>query len=313
MAMLNRKVLSMLAVTVATVTLLDGCGSSRSKEDQALIDSLQTKNGQLQTENEELRRKVQGQEAFKTLMTAMSGRSPDASAATGDSAQPGNPSTTAAASTPIVATVTFTDIDDAAQKSTIQELAQLGVFDTTGDKFEPFKPVSRGEYVTWLFKAHNKMQPDEKQIHLAPQVPPQFKDLKENHPAYKYAQALANAGYSVGYDDGTFRADKPITREEMIGIKVGVDCGKSYDPYPGQMAYVWKFSDAKDVDNRFTGYIHQDYYVSGDKGSNIARAFGKVGTLRPKQPVLRCEAAGTLWQFGQFGMDKANATKALKI
>ena len=68
---------------------------------------------------------------------------------------------------------------------------------------------------------------------MAPQLSQQFKDLPAGHACYKYAQALANAGFSVGYVDGTFRPDKPITREEMIAMKVGVDMGKSSEPQKG--------------------------------------------------------------------------------
>ncbi len=307
----NRPVLLMLAVSIATVTLLDGCGNTRSKEDQALVDSLEQKNIVLQNENDELRKKISGQVALATMVTALAGKG-------GQQAQPvlepvpGAEVAAGAAPAIVLVHAPFTDLEEVPQQKMIDQLTQLGLFDKFGGTFEPFKPITRGEYVSWLFKAHNKIMPPDKQINLAPQAEPVFKDLKEDNPAYKYAQALANAGYSVGYEDGTFRADKPITREEMIGMKVGVDCGKSYDPYPGQMAFVWKFSDAKKIDNRFTGYIHQDYYTAGANGTNIARAFGKVGTFHPQQAASRAEAAGTIWQFGQFEHQGGSAGKALE-
>ena len=77
------------------------------------------------------------------------------------------------------------------------------------------------------------------------------------------------------------------------------------------MAFVWKFSDAKDVDERYSGYIHDDYYISGTNGGNIKRAFGKLGAFKPRQAVLRCEAAGTLWQFGHGDWARTAATAAI--
>lgn len=201
----------------------------------------------------------------------------------------------------------LSDLSEVAQKTMIEDLNKLAVFGDLQNKFRPFEKISRGEYVEWLYKAHNAIMPPDKQIVLAPQAEPFFKDLGPEHKAYKYAQALANAGYSVGYEDGTFQADKPLSREELLGMKVGVDCGKSFEPYRGQMAFVWKFSDSKDIAERFTGYIHQDFYSNGKYGTNINRAFGKLGTFRPKQAVLRCEAAGSLWQMGQFGHHNLNA------
>jgi hypothetical protein len=293
-------------LTAASIVLLAGCGNTRSSEDQALIDTLTQKNSDLQSENEELHRKVNSQDAFKTLMTAVTGRTstpPVVGAAGTDPAA-------SALATPV--REGFVDLGDVSQKSMIDDLTKLGIFDEIKDPaFGPYKFITRGEYVAWLYKAHNRMIPVERQIHMAPQAVPYFRDLGPDHPCYKYAQALANAGYSVGYEDGTFRPDTPLTREEMIGMKVGVDCGKSYDPYRGQMAFVWKFSDSDKIDNRFTGYIHQDYYTSGTYGTNIARAFGKVGTFHPKQVVLRCEAAGTIWQFGQFEHQGGSAARAL--
>jgi hypothetical protein len=206
----------------------------------------------------------------------------------------------------------FQDIAESAQRPMIEELSKLGIFDGMSNDFEPDHTITRGEYVTWLYKSYNRLMPIDKQIHFAASAPPFFKDLKADNPSYKYVQALANAGFSVGYEDKTFRADQPINREEMIGLKIGVDCGKTFEPYRGQMAFVWKFSDSKDIDERFTGYIHQDYYVSGPYGSNIQRAFGKLGQFRAKAPCTRAEAAGTLWQIGQFGDWGHTAANVLK-
>lgn len=193
---------------------------------------------------------------------------------------------------------TFADLQDAPNQELIEQLTKAGVFKSMGPNFKPYQSITRGEYVAWLFNANNALQPPAKQIHFAPQLPQQFKDVSSAHPYYKYVQALSNAGFSVGYQDGTFRPDKPITREELVAIKVGVDLGKSSEPQKGQMGFVWKFSDAADVDERYSGYIHDDYYISGPNGSNIKRAFGKIGAFKPRQAVLRCEAAATLWQFG---------------
>ncbi len=197
----------------------------------------------------------------------------------------------------------FTDLDEElATTALIRDLASLGVFKSLDSEFKPYDTITRAEYITWLYKAHNAIaKKAADRIQLAPAFDPGFTDLTSDHPAYKYVASLASAGYSVGYDDKTFKPDAPITREEMLVIKVGMDKGKAFGPDASQMAYVWKFSDSKSVDARYTGYIHADYYVSN---SNIQRCFGKIGTLRPKQPILRHEAAASLWQFG----DSANIT-----
>ena len=220
-----------------------------------------------------------------------------------------NSNGTSSAATKSSSAIAFSDIADIPNKEMIDDLSRLQVFEDltatsssdTKALFKPLQPVTRGEYVTWPYRAYNAIKTPDIQLHLAPQAAQQFNDTPPSHPAYKFIQAIANAGYSIGYKDGTFRPDKPLTREEMMGIKVGLDVGKDIPPYRSQMENVWKYSDGKSVDERFTGFIEQDYYVSGPFGSNTQRAFAKIGTFKPKPAVLRYEAAGTLWQQGQFG------------
>lgn len=207
----------------------------------------------------------------------------------------------------------FTDLESIPTAEMIEELSRLKVFDGEGNTFRPNETITRADYCHWLFNAYNALTPQEQHIRLNTAAPQIFKDCAPGHKLYPYVQALAGAGFSIGYEDGTFRPDQPLTREEMLGIKLGVDVGKKLDPWRSQMEAVWKFSDGKDVAERFTGYVHQDFYVSGPHGGNIQRAFGKIGAFHPKQPVLRSEAAATLWQIGQFGFTQnTTATTALK-
>jgi outer membrane murein-binding lipoprotein Lpp len=307
---MKRGITTNAILLLASSVLLSGC-SGQNTEQQAELDSLKAKVERLEAENEQLRAKANGANAINTIVNAMvsdqRNHTPRTSELYSQSAN-----TTGETQQTQTVHPEFTDLTEVAQRPMIEELSKLGVFDGMTGNFDPDKTITRGQYVTWLYKAYNTLMPVDKQIHLAPSASPFFKDLPPDNPAYKYAQALANAGFSVGYEDKTFRPDKPISREEMIGLKVGVDAGKSFEPYRGQMAFVWKFSDSKDVDERFTGYIHQDYYTSGPYGSNIQRAFGKLGQFHPKASCTRAEAAGTLWQMGQFGNWGHTAANVLK-
>lgn len=188
----------------------------------------------------------------------------------------------------------------------IADLAALGIFAGTGETFKPYDTLSRAEYMRWVYKSHNALAKvtGKTLIQFAPDYDPQFKDLSKDHPDYKYIQALANSGYSVGYEDGTFKPERPISREEMISIKVALDKGLTFKPARGMMDYAWGFSDGKEVDERYTGYIYQDVHA----GCNICRTFGKIKTFRPKKPVQRYEAAATLWSY----YHTTTAAKALK-
>lgn len=278
-------------IACLSVTLISACNGPES--------ALETKIADLESENRSLKAEIRilkesfAQSKTRELANALSPKESTISINENDK----GPKTKAAAE-PVVK---FIDLEESPTKEMIEQLSELGVFDGMEDKFFPNKEIKRAEYIEWLFKAYNKLQPVSKQIRFAPQAEPFFSDVPASHPQYKYIQALANAGYSVGFEDGTFKPEKALTREELLGIKVGVDIGKTLPPWRSQMESVWKFSDSKDVAERFTGYVHQDFYVSGPHGSNMQRAFGSIGTFQPKKPVLRYEAAGTLWQMGQFG------------
>lgn len=316
--------LKLLATSVAICSVLTGCSGDQSAK---RVEQLEEKVRQLETENASLKaqaalwregfvadkqrqlQSVLGKESGETAMPT------DATMLSGTRGQ--SPSASARGLTPATENDTssvkeFTDLAEFSTKSMIEDLHKLGVFGSAS-QFRPDDQISRAEYAEWLFKAYNALMPAEKQLRLAPSEDQKFSDVPPRVPQYKYIQALAAAGYSIGYTDGTFRPDKPLTREEMLGMKVGMDVGKDLDPWRSQMEAVWKFSDAKSVDERFTGYVHQDYYVSGPQGSNIQRAFGKIGSFKPKKSVLRSEAAASLWQFGQFGdRDQTFASAVLK-
>lgn len=313
--------IKLLGLASTIMLLTTGCSSVSDSENKKLTEQVH----ELQSENTSLKAQLAilkdsfAQRKIGELKTALAGtdkiafenksvESPDIASATSSKLAPSTPSTSLTSPTgaqeqanPVAKT--FSDLGDCPNKDLIDDLARLHVFDDLGADFKPYQPITRAQYVTWLYKAYNAIQPGQRQLHLAPQAGPQFKDVSPSHPAYKYIQALAFTGYSIGYLDGTFRPDKPLTREEMIGIKVALDSGKDLPPYRSQMECVWKFSDSKQVDERFTGYVHQDFYISGPKGNNIQRAFGKIAAFHPKQAVLRSEAAATLWQEGQFGFN----------
>jgi len=194
--------------------------------------------------------------------------------------------------------VKFSDLnDEVPHVNKITDLARLGVLSKTSGAFKPYKPISRAEFTRWLYKSYNALAQNSTHqratILMAPQSKPFFSDLNASHRDYKYVQALSNSGYSVGYEDGTFKPDQAITREEMMGIKVALDNGGNVKPARSMMQYVWKFSDGKSVDDRFTGYIYRDYHI----GHNMNRAFGEIKTLKPKSPLMRYEAAAILWKF----------------
>jgi outer membrane murein-binding lipoprotein Lpp len=196
----------------------------------------------------------------------------------------------------------FTDLTGVARPDYIDELSQLGVFEGTGSEFKPFDKITRGEFAVWIFKAYNAIRPENDKIHLAPNVADKFKDVPKDNPAYPYVQALANNGDSVGYTDGTFKPSQPITREESIAIKMVVQNHKDYPGLRGNGEGL-DFTDKDQIDERYWQEITEDYgWTSNYNGT---RAFGPSKLFKPKEPLLRNEAAAMLWQFNDWNAKMA--------
>jgi S-layer homology domain len=193
----------------------------------------------------------------------------------------------------------FSDIAEVNSQKYINDLVAIGFFNDMGlsGQFYPFNGITRGEFAFWIFKARNLIHKDQPktQIRIAnPNTPPYFKDVPSTHPYYKYIQSLAENGFSVGYGDGTFRPDKVLTREEMIGMKVAVD-DKAREP-ADPVNYNKKFTDHTQIDRRFVNYVYFDEF--GYCMDHFARIYGETNLYKPKQPVLRHEAAVAVWRSG---------------
>ena len=222
----------------------------------------------------------------------------------------------------------FTDIDKAPKELQlyITALAQLGVLDlSSGSKeksgnntFAPNKPISRREYVRWLFAANNRLHRDRtaQQIRPAPNSSqPVFRDVPASDRDFAAIQGLAESGIISSPLSGdltavTFRPDAQLSRENLLLWKVPMD---TRQPLPTSsldtLKQTWGFQDAARIDPKAQRAVLADYQ-NGDQ-SNIRRAFGYTTIFQSKKAVTRAEAAATLGYFGYQG-DGISAQEALK-
>ncbi len=229
------------------------------------------------------------------------------------------PSTVAESPTPNpadeTAQVAFDDIKGVFGEKEITQLAQLGVFDTTTGKFNPSQPITRTEFLRWLVRANNAIWFDQpnRMIREAEGGQATFADLPSTHPDFRYTQGIANAGIAVGYDQTTFKPDQPLTREQMISIKIGLDKGGIEDHILSNKregneeitadrlaSGVPNWSDRTQISKRFIPAFNSEYYIfpadwplprSEDRFKNVDRTFGAIKSLKPQAPVTRAEAA----------------------
>lgn len=227
------------------------------------------------------------------------------SAAVGASA----PSAVAASAPSPLASVGFTDVDGVQGQKEIVQLAQLGVLDATAGPFHPGDAVQRRDFVRWLFKTNNAVWIDQpaRQIHAADATEQSsFSDLAPSDPDFRYVQGLSDAGIAVGFPDKSFKADQPLTREQMIAIKSGLDRGGVEKSYAADVSYArynlpaWKDKDkvAKTYAAAVATDVQDDPKDGSPKIDNIGRAFGAIAMFRPQQPVTRAQAAVALNVIG---------------
>ncbi|ANY65471.1 hypothetical protein BBD42_02570 [Paenibacillus sp. BIHB 4019] len=116
---------------------------------------------------------------------------------------------------PFVQISELSDIKGHWAEQAITTLAQQGYVKGVGDgKFAPNRSVTRAEWVTMLALAF--FDPASS-VSDAPgtQSAHSFSDVAESHWAGASIQAAVEAGLLNGYEDGTFRPNRAITREEM--------------------------------------------------------------------------------------------------
>ena len=115
-----------------------------------------------------------------------------------------------------------------------------------------------------------------------------FSDLAPTHWCYNKIIDFEKKGYVCGYQDGTFRADRTITRAEYVKI---VNNFFGYKPNTENVA---KFSDVSS-DDWFAPYVNEAVargYITGFED----------GTFKPQDPIRRQEATVILARI--LGIDK---------
>lgn len=103
----------------------------------------------------------------------------------------------------------FTDMDGHWASAVAEDLAGRGIISAEQSRFEPSRPLTRAEAARLLVLAQG-VQPL-----YGPSI---FRDVKTEDWFHPYIQAAARAGLFAGFDDGTFRPNDRITREQMAAV-----------------------------------------------------------------------------------------------
>ncbi|MBD2328559.1 S-layer homology domain-containing protein [Alkalinema sp. FACHB-956] len=207
--------------------------------------------------------------------------------------------------------IRFSDIDNHPAAPSILDLAQLNVFEpASSGQFQPDQPITRGEFVRWLVRSHNAIVQTNPATHpqtiqLARTATATFPDVAATHTNFPYIQGLVDAGFVAGYTDSQFKPDDPLTREQMVAIKVGFDKPASLldrlklvekhkntaqkdfwvmEP----IAKRWGWTDYQQVSEKYAAAIVVE---SQNPAKCLERTYGKTRLFKPQTVVSRGEAA----------------------
>ena len=179
----------------------------------------------------------------------------------------------------------FADVDDGKwYYEYVEYVMENGLFDATGaDTFSPDAPMTRSMLVTALYRVESG------ELRVESDGGSQFKDVA-NDAAYAGAVAWASAnGVVMGYEDGTFRPDASITREQITTMlyRYAKIAGKADGTAPSDLA---AFADAAKLSS---------YAVDSMKwavGAGIINGTTDT-TLTPQGTATRAQVAAMVKRF----------------
>jgi hypothetical protein len=258
--MFESRVLKMASLLVYTSLGLVGCASDNSDE----LKKASEENAKLKQEIQSLKSAIQAEKAVVTPVAYVEEKKTEA---------------------PVAADAVYTDIAGTFAESKIKDLVDVKVLKPEG-AFEPLKPVTRAEFIQWLVTTNNAIKKDTAgHVRLAEAgEKSSFSDVPATHPQFPYIQGMANAGWSIGY-----KADKVLTREEMIGVKALFD-----EPFIPSTDFAPLFTDNDKISKDFWHAMCVERY----NDLNWTRVFGKTKVCEPQKPVTRAQAAVCVWQIG---------------
>lgn len=179
--------------------------------------------------------------------------------------------------------VTFSDLK-AGSAAIVEALAARDIVrGVGGDKFEPDRPVTRGELVQLLASIMEAEGQPEAQVSATT-----FKDVSPEHWYFQSVSSLQRLGIIQGRGDGAFRASEPVSREELAAI---VYRALDYIAYhPGQGNIEFSFKD----EGQIAGYSMDA--VKGLQQAGIIQGYADK-TFKPKGLTTRMEAATIIYKL----------------
>jgi S-layer homology domain len=182
---------------------------------------------------------------------------------------------------PIVKAPTFTDVPKQFWGAGyIGELGKRGILDDFGTgKFDPSKPITRGEYAKMLDRAFA-----DKPVTGRPFA---FEDIPANYPRKEAVDGSVTRGFMTGYSPKKFAPNQPIPRYQL---QISLAKGLGLPVSTSQDKVLSKFKDAAQMPK----YAREKMASAIDAGLVIKDK--TTNQLKPVQNATRADAAALVYE-----------------
>ncbi|MDU6115834.1 MAG: family 10 glycosylhydrolase [Paeniclostridium sordellii] len=165
------------------------------------------------------------------------------------------------------------DIDGHWAKYDIEKFIKLGYVNGYEDNtFRPENQITRAEFIKLVNRVFN----------LKEKSNISFKDISTKDWYYEDLRIAVKYGYIIGYEDNTFRADNPITRQEAMKIITTLKNNKD-----SNLDKIYQYLDFREIDSWANEYVEgaiEAGYIKGDENK----------LLKPKGNITRAESVTML-------------------
>jgi uncharacterized protein YjdB len=176
-----------------------------------------------------------------------------------------------------VAYAGFSDLNGHWAQKQVEEWADKGLVRGYQDgTFRPNNAVTRAEFVALVNRA---MEVEGSGAEVS------FKDVKSGDWFFNDVAAAVSAGYVGGYEDGTFRPNQPITRQEAASI-----IGRLLNLGSGDASVLAKFKDAGQIGSWARGSVAA-VVAEGLMGGYADGTFGPARSITRAETVVVLDRA----------------------
>lgn len=184
--------------------------------------------------------------------------------------------------TPVATRPAFTDVTKQFWAATyISELQKRGILDDFGTgKFDPSKPITRGEYAKMLDRAFA-----DKPVKT---IATNFKDIPTDYPRKEAIDKSVQIGFMTGYSPTRFAPNQTIPRYQLqISLAKGLQLATT----PDLDRVLSKFSDA----NKMPTYAREKMAAALESGL-VIKDEAANNLLKPIQKASRADAAALIYE-----------------